>query len=785
VIRGGQHTSDGVEMSGRTVGTGESMAVGLRVRRWRALVGVLLFGVALMGLGTWSSFARASSAPGSLLAWGYNDFSQLGDGFMERTPACEEKVWCTTPVMVAAGAIPAGTTFTQVSVGFDHSLALSSTGQVYAWGNDLRGEVGNGAFETEYDAPVAVSIPGGASITQIAAGEEFSLALTTTGHLYAWGGNGAGELGDGAAPTASDVPVEVSRTGLPPGTTFTQVSAGTDFALALSSAGKLYAWGQNGAGELGDGRAQTESDLPVAVSAGAIPGGTKFGEIAAGAADGFALSTTGELYAWGFNNEGELGDGSTTESTVPVAVSTGAIAGGAIAQIAPGNTHVLAVGSNGKLYSWGADGGGELGAGSITGPPSCKPCAPEPVAVLAGAIPAGATISQIAAGDGYSLALSSTGQVYGWGEDEEAQLGNGSLNGTLVPGAVSLPEGTTIAAIARGPAASTALALVGGEAAAGGPGPPTVSITTPANGAVYTLGQVVAASYSCTAAGGAMLAAGAAGCEAPVTIGGAVDTSSAGPHTFTVTARDGDGQSATATTSYTVTAQPTTTTGSSTSTSTSSPTSTATTGASPGVASTPKGIEELLLDCSSSTLVLNDVYIQGGHVAIRGSAAKSLVGKKVKILFNEGKQVATATVGAGGQYETSAPLPPAKIRDSLTTRYTAEVGKLRSLHLKLVRRLLLEPPKASGTTVTLTGDVTLPLTKPVAPVIVEQQLECGKTTIAKTFTPPAGGRFDITLTVPANAKAAIYRLTSKVAANKHSVTHGFTTFSLPLPVALG
>jgi hypothetical protein len=68
---------------------------------------------------------------------------------------------------------------------------------------------------------------------------------------------------------------------------------------------------------------------------------------------------------------------------------------------------------------------------------------------------------------------------------------------------------------------------------------------------------------------------------------------------------------------------------------------------------------------------------------------------------------------------------------------------------------------------------------------VEQQFECGKTTIAKTFTPPASGRFDITLTVPANAKAAIYRLTSKIAANKHATKHGFTTFSLPLPVALG
>jgi hypothetical protein len=170
---------------------------------------------------------------------------------------------------------------------------------------------------------------------------------------------------------------------------------------------------------------------------------------------------------------------------------------------------------------------------------------------------------------------------------------------------------------------------------------------------------------------------------------------------------------------------------------------------------------------------------------IRGSAIKSYVGKKVKILFNEGKQVATATVETNGQYTTTAPLPPAKVRDNLDTRYTAEIGKLRSLHLKLVRRLLLEPLKASGTTVTLTGQVTPPLTKPIAPVTVEQQLECGKTTVAKTFTPAANGHFDVTVTVPANARAAIFRLTSKVAANRHSVKHGFTTFSLPLPVAIG
>jgi hypothetical protein len=205
-----------------------------------------------------------------------------------------------------------------------------------------------------------------------------------------------------------------------------------------------------------------------------------------------------------------------------------------------------------------------------------------------------------------------------------------------------------------------------------------------------------------------------------------------------------------------------------------------------GIASTPKAIEELRLGCGNAQLVLNDVYIHGSRVLLGGSAVASLEGKKVRILFGtKNTQVATATVGAGGEFTTTAPLPPAKLRESVDTRYTAAIGKLRSLRLKLTRRLLLEAPKASGTTVTLSGQVTLPLTKPIAPVIVEQQLECGKTTIAKTFNPAASGRFHITLTVPASAEAAIYRLKSEVAANAHATKHGFATFSLPLPVALG
>jgi hypothetical protein len=213
---------------------------------------------------------------------------------------------------------------------------------------------------------------------------------------------------------------------------------------------------------------------------------------------------------------------------------------------------------------------------------------------------------------------------------------------------------------------------------------------------------------------------------------------------------------------------------------------TTTTTTTSGIASTPKAIEELRLGCTNTQLALNDVYIHGSRVLLSGSAAAGLVGKKVKILFGTAnKQVATATIGASGEFTTTAPLPPRKLRESSSARYTAAIGKLRSLDLKLTRRLLLEAPKATGTTITLTGQVTLPLTKPISPVAIEQELECGKATIARTFIPPASGRFHITLTVPANAKAAIYRLKSTVAANAHATKHGFATFSLPLPVALG
>ena len=215
---------------------------------------------------------------------------------------------------------------------------------------------------------------------------------------------------------------------------------------------------------------------------------------------------------------------------------------------------------------------------------------------------------------------------------------------------------------------------------------------------------------------------------------------------------------------------------------TSAPVGSASTAA--GIATTPAAVEELLLGCTKRSLVLNDVLIHAGHVELQGSAAKSLDGKKVKIIFDGAKQVATATVAADGLFSTTAPLPAARLRDSNSARYMAESGSQRSLDLKLTRRLSLEPPKFSAGTVTLIGQVVPPLTKPVATVTVQQQLECGETTVVERFTPSKSGRFHVSFAVPAAAKAGIYRLTSSVAPKPGSA-HGFATYSLPLPVALG
>ncbi len=306
--------------------------------------------------------SAASTASRHVVAWGYNAFGQLGNG----TTVSSE-----FPVNVQ---LPPAVKISQARAGCDFSLALTAKGHVLAWGANTDGQLGNGTT-TGSDTPVRVSLTRGTKVTAVRACCEFSLALTAKGHVLAWGANTDGQLGDGST-SPSDTPVRVS---LPGRTRVTAISAGDSSGLARTSKGHALAWGNNGDGQLGHGTT-TNSDIPVKVR---LPRRARVKALAAGGGQSLASTSGSRLYSWGANDDGQLGDGSTTDSDRPVRLSFPAH--GHVTSLFAGCEHSLALLSSGTLLAWGDDQFGELGDGGGSSKDT-------PVKVL---LPAGAKVRAI------------------------------------------------------------------------------------------------------------------------------------------------------------------------------------------------------------------------------------------------------------------------------------------------------------------------------------------------------------------------------------------------------
>ncbi|HEY5233723.1 MAG TPA: cell wall anchor protein [Verrucomicrobiae bacterium] len=388
--------------------------------------------------------ARGQNLP---YAWGWGFYAQMGNN-----TSGQSAYFNPVPVAVDTTGLLAGKTITAMAAGNFHSMALCSDGTLAVWGADNDGQLGTGQVGNNSTpdslVPVAVNTTSGTSalfgktVTAISAGYEHSLALCSDGTVAAWGWNLQGEIGDNTT-NQQNAPVAVnttSGTSALYGKTVTAVSAGDLHSLALCSDGTMVAWGDNSNGELGNNNT-VNSSVPVAVITTGTPlAGKTVTAIGAGDSFNVALCSDGTLVAWGDNANGELGNNSTTQSLIPVAITTTGtpLAGKTVVAIAVGGSHTLALCSDGTLVSWGYDGNGQLGNNTYGGD-SLVPIAVNRTSGTSALF--GKTVVAIAAGSSHSLALCSDGTLTAWGWDFHGELGDNNTSEqlsaqSLVPAAV-------------------------------------------------------------------------------------------------------------------------------------------------------------------------------------------------------------------------------------------------------------------------------------------------------------------------------------------------------------
>ncbi len=354
--------------------------------------------------------------------WGEGFYYQMGNGSRSSS---------SVPVAPDTTGVLSGKTVTAIAGGYDHVLALTSDGLVYSWGRGIWGQLGDGGF-TDAPVPVAVDATGVLStktVTAIAAGQEFSLALTSDGKLFSWGHNDLGQLGEGTTTTYRRNPVEVDMTGVLSGKVVTAISAQGDTCLVLTSDNKLYSWGANATGQLGNGTT-AQSSVPVAVDMSGALSGKTIVSIAAGW-HCLAAASDGTVFGWGSNAYGTVGDGTTTSRSTPVAVDmSGALLGKSVVAVSGGYFHSLALTSGGRVYSWGYNAYGQLGDGTTTQRVS-------PVPVDRSGVLSGKKVTAIS-GLLQSLALLEDGQIAAWGYNADGAVGDGTTTDRTSPVAVDM-----------------------------------------------------------------------------------------------------------------------------------------------------------------------------------------------------------------------------------------------------------------------------------------------------------------------------------------------------------
>lgn len=315
----------------------------------------------------------ALSDDGLMYCWGYNYSGQLGTG---------NKVDSAVPVQVA-GAL-SGKVVTDIG-GTNNATCAIAAGKIYCWGVNSYGVLGINGAGGSVTSPTAVTasntattLPTNYTATALSTSGSRALLMcaVASGKAYCWGQNDAGSVGNGTTSSSVIVPTKVSDATVLSGKTVTSISQ--DGYVSVGSGGfshvcvvanlRLYCWGENSDGQLGEGTLN-DSSIPVAVTTAGTPiNGVDIKDVKVGLRHTCALTTAGAVYCWGNNGNGQVGDGTTTGRMVPTAVfqsSTG-LTGTNTVSIGAGANRGCAVISDGRTFCWGYNSSGQIGDGTTT-----------------------------------------------------------------------------------------------------------------------------------------------------------------------------------------------------------------------------------------------------------------------------------------------------------------------------------------------------------------------------------------------------------------------------------
>ena len=381
------------------------------------------------------AFTCGRRTDGQVYCWGQNAFAQLGIG--STTDA-------RSPALVGNGM-----TFTSLTVGYVHACGLATDGKAYCWGDNGYGQLGNGT-NLSSSVPTVVEPGFERNWATLSAGGLFTCGTTTTGEVFCWGRNNAGQLGNGVL-TDFNVPVLTSQ-----GTRrFSSVSAGNDHACAIDNTnGTLHCWGNNQSGKLGDGTTLNRA-VPTAVS-----GSGAYTAISAGGGHTCGILASGGATCWGANIHGSIGSGSFS-SSLPTPT---AVAGGLTwSSIAAGGSHTCGVAA-GNMYCWGLNSNGQVGDSTLNTPRRSP--------VLIGGE---GDVVKAAAGGSHSCGIGANNEAACWGANQYGQIGDGTVIDRTTPTFLSLLGSGSATSVTIQPGMFTTGIWLKGVSA----GPATLTVTTP------------------------------------------------------------------------------------------------------------------------------------------------------------------------------------------------------------------------------------------------------------------------------------------------------------------